>query len=374
MVRENTISIGIVPARLRQARISRAMSITELAEKMGIYKQSISQYELGISKPSEKTILEYERILNYPRSFFTQPVSDNTISEYSMTFFRSNKNTTLKTKEAADMKLNILSETVEKMEKYLDFPRVNIPNSIEDEDIENFSKKVREYWNLGTGPIKNVIEVLQDNGFVVTRISVGNKKIDAFSKWCKGRPYIVLGEDKKCAVRSRFDACHELYHLLAHIDMTSELVEKRKDQLEREADLFAGAFLMPAESFLKDITSISLDSFISLKKKWKVSIASIIKRCHQLGIISDNQESYLYRQLAYKGYRVKEPFDDVLIPEKPYILKQALELIINSNIVPVYDIESLFNLDEKDIENYFLLEHPLIEKKKDNIIKLRNFI
>lgn len=374
MLKERTISIGIVPARLRQARISRAMSITELAEKMDIYKQSISQYELGISKPSEQTIRQYERILDYPRSFFTQPISEVTTSDYSMTFFRSNKNVSLKIKEAADMKLNILSETFEKIEKYLDFPTVNIPDIDPEETIEEFSKKVRNYWNLGSGPIKNVVEILQDNGFIVTRISVENKKIDAFSKWCKGRPYIVLGDDKKCAVRSRFDACHELYHLLAHIDMTNELLEKKKEQIEREADFFAGAFLMPAESFLKDISSISLDTFLYLKKKWKVSMASIIKRCQQLEVITDNQASYLWRQMASKGYRTREPFDDILIPEKPYMLKQAFELIVNNNVIPVYDVSNSFNLTEKDIESYFLLEHPLIEKKNNNIIKLKDFV
>lgn len=156
--------------------------------------------------------------------------------------------------------------------------------------------------------------------------------------------------------------------------MTNELVEKKKDQIEKEADFFAGAFLMPAESFLKDISSISLEAFLYLKKKWKVSMASIIKRCQQLEVITDNQASYLWRQMAFRGYKTREPFDDILIPEKPYMLKQALELIVDNNVISVYDICNLFNLTEKDIENYFLLEHPLIEKKSDNVIKLKDFV
>ncbi len=366
---------GIVGARIREARISRAMSITELAEKVGLTKQAISQYELEINKPSSDTIEKFEKILKYPKSFFTQTLKENFSMDSNIAFFRSNKNISCKEKDAASIKINILSEAFEKVEKYLDFPSVNIPEINCEENIDKLVKKIREFWNLGNGPINNVIEILQDNGFVITRLSVGSKKVDAFSKWCNGRPYIILGDDKKSAVRSRFDACHELYHLIAHIDMNTALLNKSREEIEKEADYFAGSFLMPTESFVKDICSISLDNFISLKKKWKVSIASIIVRCQQLGLISENQSLYLWRQMASRGYRTKEPFDDIIIPEKPYMLKQGIKLLVDNNIIPSQYISDELNLFNEDIEKYFLLDKPLEEKtKKEKVIKIKEYM
>lgn len=373
-MKTSNICVGIVGSRLRQARISRAMSITELAEKVGVTKQAISQYELEIISPSNETIDKFINLLKYPRSFFTQELKESYVTDTNMSFFRSNKNISSKEKEAADTKINILSELFQKMENFLDFPKLNIPEIKYDENIDEFAKRLREYWNLGSGPINNVIEILQDNGFVVTRLAVGNKKIDAFSKWCNGKPYIILGDDKKSAVRSRFDACHELYHILVHIDMKNALLNKTKEEIEKEADYFAGAFLMPIESFVKDICSVSLDNFISIKKKWKVSIASIIMRCQQLGIITDNQTSYLWRQMATRGYRKKEPLDDTITPEKPYMLKQGLELLIDNNIIPSYDVSNELNLFNEDIEKYFLLDRPLETKRNsENIIRIKDF-
>lgn len=63
-------------------------------------------------------------------------------------------------------------------------------------------------------------------------------------------------------------------------------------RIEKEANRFAGAFLLPKESFAQEIISTSFSHFISLKKRWKVSIAAMLYRYEDLGILSDNQLLY----------------------------------------------------------------------------------
>ncbi|WP_427339611.1 ImmA/IrrE family metallo-endopeptidase [Caloranaerobacter sp. DY30410] len=142
---------------------------------------------------------------------------------------------------------------------------------------------------------------------MISRIELGHEKIDAFSQWIGSRPFIFLGSDKDSAVRSRFDIAHELGHLLLHTHVDQEDLKDPKvlKRIEKEAHYFVGAFLLPEDSFAQEVTSISIDHFISLKKRWKVSIASMIYRCDELGIFTDNKILYLNKQMSYRKMRKK---------------------------------------------------------------------
>ena len=114
-------------------------------------------------------------------------------------------------------------------------------------------------------------------------------KRQAFSVWFDNKPFIFLSSDKDTNVRIRFDMAHELGHLLMHADYYSEEDLKNPvihEKLENEADRFAGAFLLPKETFSKDVFSTSIDHFIQMKSKWKASIGCMIYRCDTLGILS----------------------------------------------------------------------------------------
>ena len=82
--------------------------------------------------------------------------------------------------------------------------------------------------------------------------------------------------------------------------------------LEKQANEFAASFLLPKEAFIKDLPEryrYSLDYYVRLKKKWNVSIMAMILRAHSLGYLTENQYSYLMRQMSTNGYRLEEPLD-----------------------------------------------------------------
>ena len=126
--------------------------------------------------------------------------------------------------------------------------------------------------------------------------------------------------------------------------MNKELIKK----IEKEANYFAGAFLLPRETFGNQIVSTSLDYFIQLKKEWKVSIAAMIYRCKELGILSENQTSYLWRQLAARGMKKNEPYDEKFIPEKPTLLHDAVEILMESGVVSAEEILQKIALPKED--------------------------
>ena len=110
---------------------------------------------------------------------------------------------------------------------------------------------------------------------MISVMNLNNKKIDAFSVWKDAIPYIFLSSEKYSDVRLRFTLAHELGHLLLHANYINEEEIQTKvifDKIEKEADLFAAALLLPATTFSNDIYSTSIDHFINLKKKWKASV------------------------------------------------------------------------------------------------------
>ena len=60
----------VVPYRIKQARISRGLSMVELSDLVSVSKQAISQYEMGKNAPSKAILNAIASVLKYPTSFF----------------------------------------------------------------------------------------------------------------------------------------------------------------------------------------------------------------------------------------------------------------------------------------------------------------
>src|SRR6185437_11273369 len=107
------------------------------------------------------------------------------------------------------------------------------------------------------------------------------KRVDAFSFWKGERPLIFLNTFKS-PERSRFDAAHELGHLVLH----KHGGPKQGRSAEHEAHLFAASLLMPSEDVLAVIPFVrSLDQIVNWKSRWGVSVAALAYRLHKLNII-----------------------------------------------------------------------------------------
>ena len=373
----------VVPSRIKQARVSRGYSMGELAELIDVTRQAISQYEMGKAWPSVSVVVRLSDILKYPVRFFYKeiPTKDN---ESSAVFFRSRKTAAVKEKAACIEKVSIFSEINSYLCKFIDFPEVNLPRINYDyyveeaslEKIQQYASTLREHWKLGNGPIENLTVVVQQNGIMQSCINMNYAKVDGLSVWYNGIPYIFMSKDKESNARLRFGIAHELGHLLMHADIFSEEDIKKKvinDKLEHEANLFAAAFLLPEETFSRDIYSTSLDHFIQLKRKWNVSIAAMITRCQTLGILTDNQVKYLSDQLWKRGYRRREPLDDIIPMERPFAHKQAFELLLDNNLVTVSQIVDEIGCYASEIEAYSYLEKDMLKlvEQPENVIRLK---
>ncbi|MCL7679276.1 ImmA/IrrE family metallo-endopeptidase, partial [Klebsiella pneumoniae] len=115
-------------------------------------------------------------------------------------------------------------------------------------------------------------------------LSEETASIDAFSFWKDDVPYIFLNT-RKSGERSRFDAAHELAHLVLH-----RHGDVKGQDAEREADAFASAFLMPLENVMAvKMTLPTFDKIVQLKSLWKVSAMALIVRMRNLNMLTEWQ-------------------------------------------------------------------------------------
>jgi len=67
-----------------------------------------------------------------------------------------------------------------------------------DEPFEEIADHVREFWNIGFGPVTDLVPILEYNGIIVIEEPVACEDMDAVSRWQGGRPYILFaGEEEK---------------------------------------------------------------------------------------------------------------------------------------------------------------------------------
>jgi len=326
---------GFVGERLRQAREARGLTTVALAELVGVTRSAISLYENGNATPQSEVLIKLSSKLSMPVAFFLKPINSHVEDTI---FYRSLSSTTRIARASAKTRYQWLSEDIVPfVREYVSYPEPNIGvfnnalGELTDNRIEDIAKIVRSKWGLGAGPISNVTLLFENNGIIVSKIELCEPKLDAFSAWnsADNRPYIVANIDKHSAVRWRFNISHELGHLVMHKNVgNKQLANLRNFKIiEQQANRFAGAFLLPPESFARDIYAPTLDVLRSLKPKWKVAIGAMIKRLENLDIISENEARRLWINYNRRGWRTEEPLDNETPFEQPRLLRKALELL-----------------------------------------------
>lgn len=224
--------------------------------------------------------------------------------------------------------MQIASELVEKLNEQ--------KSTLGIEKAEN----VRKHWKLGEKPIDNLVYIVESHGLVVTDFDTNTGDVDAYSHKisCDGTETYLIGysKNKNAAARIHFDLAHELGHILLH-DWNEDLSDISKEEfkeLENQANDFAASFLMPENEFKADIGNYAnkLPYYVELKKRWKVSIAAMIRRSYSLGLIGNDEYQRMMRNMQKQGIRKVEPLDDILVTARPSLLKQAVGILLNQNV------------------------------------------
>lgn len=355
---------GFVGQRLVEARRARGLSATDLARDIGVSVQSVSKYENGHQTPKLELFHAIATTLNMPRDYFLRPLR---AADERPVFWRGKLSAPPGRRERASVRLEWMKEVVDYVGSYFDFPALDVPEiteadleSLTSDRLRSIAQEIREHWGIRPGPMPDVIEKLESNGILVSRIHVGAEKLDAFSQWSDrfGLPFIVLSRDKASATRQRFDALHELAHIALHKNVPQKKLNDRAfyTLLERQADKLAGHLLLPEKEFSEELFSASLDGFLALKERWGASVGAMIMRCRAMDILSEDAARTMWINYNRRGWRTNEPLDGKMEKESPYMLRRSFEKLMEAKVQTASEIMAALPFPPADLEEIADLE------------------
>lgn len=295
------MSVKFNPSRLKLARTRRQLTFKALANEVGLTPRMVAEYEKDYcnSEPPESTVAAFSRALRYPSEFLLDEDMIEDVSKETVSF-RSLKSMKAAQEHAAigagqiGVIINDFFESRYRL-KGAELPDYN------GYEPEVAAEALRHEWGLGTLSISNMIHQLEKHGVRVYSLTENTQDVDAFSFW-KGNTAYVFLNTQKSGERSRFDAAHELGHLILHKHGTPQ----GKD-VELEADRFASNFLMPRSTILPyKGKNISIDSILKLKHNWKVSAMALIVQMRSVGVLSEWQYKSLIIIASKMGLRTQE--------------------------------------------------------------------
>ncbi len=315
----------MIGKRIQQARKVSGLSLRALAGKAGVSAMAISKYENNQSTPSSGVLLALSKALGVRTEYFFRRVS----AELREVEYRKHSRLPKKTLR------QIEGDVLEQVERYLALEEIlpvspirafELPNNLLElvndyDDIEHVAYQVREAWKLGQNPIMDLTGTLEERGIkVIQARALHDGKFDGLACRVNGAPIVVVGSDWP-GDRQRFTLAHELGHLMLENRITEKL------DIEKAANRFAGAFLVPAPEVIKELghkrTWFEPRELCVLKKAYGLSMGGWLHRAQDLGIVTDANHLQMIKMFRKYGWHKQEPCDEYP-REEPQVFIQSV--------------------------------------------------
>jgi Zn-dependent peptidase ImmA (M78 family)/transcriptional regulator with XRE-family HTH domain len=319
--------------RLRIARSFRGKTQAELGDSLGISQQFIGEVERGDKPPSEQLTRALADLLGFEHDFFY----GSNLNEFvdSECNFRRRRTTPISIRIRALAYGTLLGQFWSYANGELNLPPERIPslNPTTRSEIERAADRCRMEWGLGLDtPISNFVHVVEYKaGIPIACFGDVGEKVDAFSR--AGQPSVII-LNKKPASRCRLDLAHDYAHLVLHRNRLTGTPE-----IEREADHFARALLLPRAGFRREFPHSLVgvwETLFRLKPRWRVSLADMLQRANELSLINGVQYLRLYKELSRQGWLKTEPFE--FDSEAPEILPTVFEELKRTKSITHHDV------------------------------------
>jgi len=175
------------------------------------------------------------------------------------------------------------------------------------QEVEAAAGEVRRRWDLGSGPVVNLLGVLEDRGIRVYETSgiEGFEGLSGSFGAGPDAPFVAVSRDFP-ADRVRFTAAHELAHILCGFP-------EEKDA-EGSCHQFAAAFLLPKAAVERVFGGgprrrITLSELAEIKTTFGISLQAVMYRAKFLGLVGERQFRSFRETVNARGWAVTEPVE-----------------------------------------------------------------
>lgn len=348
---------GFQKDRLSQILAARRLSQVQLASLVGVSPATVSKWRAGSQAPEREALERLAGVVNVTPEWFTRPP----ITKVSLPLFRSNASAHVAARAMLEARLEWAQDIAVALSEFVDYPALNLPRreftnpeEITPEEIEFAASECRDLWRIGRSAVQDIALAIEGAGVILIREETGIAQIEGLSAWSDvlERPLVLLSADKDNGYRSRFDLAHELGHLILHRNIPRPTERDRHKQLEQQAHRFAGAFLLPAETFALEVRMpVTLDDLLLLKRRWGVSVGAIVMRLRTLKILDEEGAQALFKRRSARWGAKSEPGDGDRVPERPRLLRRTIDLLVEENVMPLESIPRHIGLAGNDIES-----------------------
>lgn len=330
---------------------------TELAKAAGISQGTLSKMEQGLKEVSVSQLETLVQALKCPASFFFQPEREYgpPLSMHDGMYRKGAVSIKAIDKIIAELNTRIAHARTLLKSSELE-PELPLPFYEPEDyrsDFEKIAQNVRRAWLMPRGPVKNLTDYMERAGILIIKCDMSGARIDGVSYQVSGLPPIVFLNDDIPADRERFTLAHELGHLVMHKYPT--------ENMEKEANSFAAAFLMPEIDIAPVLKGITLEKAAALKPYWKVSIGSLLYKAKTLKAVDDGQMQYLWRMRSALGWNTKEPESLDFPNETPTLLNAMLLNMQNDLNYSLEELASAMHLHLDEIcQMYEIKKRPML--------------
>jgi Zn-dependent peptidase ImmA (M78 family)/DNA-binding XRE family transcriptional regulator len=286
-----------IAANLLRLRLAKGLTHQAVAEAAGITRAAYAAIESGKTNPRTTTLQNIAKAIDVKLiDLLTPSVGLKHVR------FRANKK--LKARPQILTEVATWLRQFNELENILAAKAEYCLHDVEKQSPERLASKVRERLGLGkTEPVRDICGLFEACGIKVYPVKLASHDFFGLSVAAQdGGPAVVVNVWERIPVeRWIFSAVHELGHLLLHLDSYQVLEENEDLDEEREADCFAGEFLMPQEAFQKEwqeAYGLSLvNRVMKVKRIFGVSYKTVLYRLYTNG----QQDIWKKFQYNYKA-------------------------------------------------------------------------
>lgn len=335
----------------RLGRQFRGLTQKEFSDRLRAEPSSVSRIENGIALPTQELAERAATVLDVPITFFKQPERPYGLPMSVHPMWRSKSAVSQHSIDQALAGLNLRIMHIRRLLRSVDYePVLPLPEfdvASHGGDVEEIAAKVRRAWLMPAGPVRDLVEWVERSGCFVMLVDLPDAAMAGVTLRVPDmRPCIFLNRAMPVD-RMRFTLAHELGHLVMH--------RYPSDNMEREANGFAAAFLMPAIDIGRHFAGrkIDLRLLAALKPEWRVAMQSLLYRAATLGFIGGNQERYLWQQFNMRKLRLREPPELDLPPEQPRLVTKLFRLHMDRLGYLLNDLAEVAALHEPELATLY---------------------
>lgn len=347
--------------RITLARNIRGISQGELAKALNLPNQSIlSNIE------NEKLEFELEfatrlsSSLNFPLSFFYKEKSFTRLSKF---YYRKRNAFPASELVPLEAKIEAIRTGYSEILNSVEIPIQKLPEiPVTDQNRpEEIARLFRLFLGLDNDPIDQIVSITERLGIPVLFLNVKSDKFSGLTIQTDNNAPLIIVNKNMPNDHKKFTIAHELGHLIMHIPFTEDpdfiSALENIDIVEKQADSFAGAFLIPKEQAKYHFRDISYSKLDDLKLYWKVSKQAILFRARECGAINETRFKTLFIELSRRGERKNERIN--LSIDKPTLFNKIFKTFEDQIHYTKKQIaEEIIGISEADFLEWFDLDQP----------------